>query len=73
LSPQTIEGHIADGVGWGRIEITQVVSEDKIKKIAAIIKEMDTELLAPLKQILGEEISYGEIKAVIAAKRNNKL
>jgi ATP-dependent DNA helicase RecQ len=73
LSPQTVEGHIADGVGQGRIEITQVVSEEKIEKITAVIKESDTELLAPLKQVLGEEVSYGEIKAVIAHVRKTKI
>lgn len=71
LSPQTIEGHIADGVGQGRIEITQVVSQDKIEKITKVSKEYDSEMLAPLKQILGEEVSYGEIKAVIAHLRKD--
>jgi hypothetical protein len=32
-------------VGQGRIEITQVVSEEKIEKITAVIKESDSDLV----------------------------
>ena len=65
LSPQTIEGHLAHYILDGTIEVTEIVLEKKIPPIIEAIKAHGTQTLGPIKQSLGEEVSYGEIKAVI--------
>lgn len=65
LSPQTIEGHLAHFILDGTIQVTEIVPEKKIPSIIEAIKTHGTHTMGPIKQALGEETSYGEIKAVI--------
>ncbi len=65
LAATTIEGHLSYFVQTGQIDVRELVSEEKIPAIqdAAISYGMDR--LAPLKEILGDNYTYCEIKAVI--------
>jgi ATP-dependent DNA helicase RecQ len=65
LSPQTIEGHLAHFILEGSIEVTEIVPKSKLPSIIQAIKIQGDSALGPIKQALGEEVSYGEIKAVI--------
>ncbi len=65
LSLVTIENHLAQCVGRGELNISELVDEKKVKKITEAIKEYGADLLAPLKLALGENFSYAEIKAVV--------
>ncbi len=65
LSPATIESHLAFYIQSGKLKVTELVSEDKIPQIVSAIKKYGHYLLTPLKEVLGEEVSYGEIRAVI--------
>lgn len=74
LSPQTIEGHLAHFILEGSIQVTEIVPERKIPAIAQAIQAHGNEVLVPIKQALGEDFSYGEIKAVINyLKKNGKM
>jgi ATP-dependent DNA helicase RecQ len=64
LSPQTIEGHLAHFILDGTIKVTDIVPEDKIPPIIEAIKEHGMQTMGPIKQALGDDTSYGEIKAV---------
>ncbi|WP_374948441.1 DNA helicase RecQ [Mucilaginibacter sp.] len=66
LSPTTIEGHLSTFVENGTLDVSAFVTEDKIPAIKDAVESYGTERLAPLKEILGENYSYAEIKAVIA-------
>ncbi|SDE79453.1 ATP-dependent DNA helicase RecQ [Mucilaginibacter pineti] len=66
LSPMTIESHLSVFIETGEIDILEIVSEDKIPAIKDAVESYGNERLAPLKEILGDNYSYGEIKAVIS-------
>ncbi|HEK20663.1 MAG TPA: DNA helicase RecQ [Bacteroidetes bacterium] len=66
LSPVTIEGHLTAFIQTGELDVSTFVSADKIPAIQNAIESYGAERLAPLKEVLGEVYSYGEIKAVVA-------
>ena len=72
LATTTIEGHLSYFVQTGEIDVLEFVKEDKIPAIKDAVESYGFEKLAPLKEVLGDNYSYGEIKAVIGwMNRNN--
>lgn len=67
LTVQTIEGHLAQYIQSGELEIEKLVAPEKISRIEAGLKGFDGGSITPIKQALGEDISFGEIRMVIAA------
>jgi ATP-dependent DNA helicase RecQ len=68
MSKGTIETHLLRFIPTGEVKVEQIVSADKIKHIKkALLKFNDTGALSPVKDFLGEDYSYGEIRAVLAA------
>jgi ATP-dependent DNA helicase RecQ len=61
----TIETHLSYYVQNGDLDITEIVPQKKIAVIADAVESYGTERLSPLKEVLGDDYSYGEIKAVI--------
>jgi ATP-dependent DNA helicase RecQ len=66
LSPTTIEGHLSRFVQTGELDVQEFVNEAKIPAIRNAVESYGSEMLSPLKEILGDAYTYGEIKAVIA-------
>jgi len=66
LNVRTIEAHISDCIEQGIIDINEFVIPEKAHAITEAIMELDTALLKPLKEHLGAEISYFEIRNVMA-------
>jgi ATP-dependent DNA helicase RecQ len=66
LSPTTIEGHLSRFIQTGELDVYDFVNESKIPAIKDAVESYGSAMLAPLKEILGDAYSYGEIKAVIA-------
>jgi ATP-dependent DNA helicase RecQ len=63
LSTITIEGHLAAFVGTGELDIYRMVPKDKLDKIIEIIRSTGQNTAAkPIKDLLGDDYSYGEIK-----------
>jgi ATP-dependent DNA helicase RecQ len=69
LTTSTIEGHLSYYIFTGAIDILEMVNEKKKLLIQETVESYGTEKLRPLKEVLGEQHSYGEIKAVIAWMR----
>ncbi|HCL05522.1 MAG TPA: DNA helicase RecQ [Chitinophagaceae bacterium] len=67
LSPNTIESHRSYYVSKSQLDIGALVPADKRELIQAAIQRLGKNGLKQLKENLPEEISYGEIKLVIAA------
>jgi ATP-dependent DNA helicase RecQ len=65
-SPMTIEGHLTAFVETGEIDVSDFVTREKLLVIQDAVEKYGDERLAPLKELLGEDFSYTEIKAVIA-------
>lgn len=64
LAESTIEGHLAQWVKSGEIQIEELLSNEKIEAIRKAL-ETTTENATPVKQRLGEAYSYGEIRMVV--------
>jgi ATP-dependent DNA helicase RecQ len=66
LSTGTIEGHLAHFIFSGELNINEMVSAEKLTIIANAIEENNNSFaIAPIKQKLGDQYSYGEITAVM--------
>jgi len=57
----------------GGIEVNELVDEKKRLKIQDVVESYGAETLGPLKEVLGEDYSYGEIKATVAWMRKEKI
>jgi PIF1-like helicase/Helix-turn-helix domain/HRDC domain/Helicase len=67
LTSNTIEGHLAKFVRRGDISIHELVSREKFILIEPALKNFDGTSVTPVKQKLGDGISYGDIKLVMAS------
>ena len=65
LSSITIESHLSYFVQTGEMDVLELVTEEKIPVIQDAVESYGYQRLAPLKEVLGENYTYGEIKAVI--------
>lgn len=66
LSPITIEGHLCYFIQTGEINVTEFVQEKKIPFIQDAVESYGQQTLSPLKEVLGNDYTYTEIKAVIS-------
>ena len=73
LAATTIEGHLSQYISNGTIEVKEFVSEEKQQVIKDVVESYGAEKLTPLKEVLGEGYSYGEIRAVIAWMRRMEM
>ena len=71
LAASTIESHLAYYVEAGQLNVTDLVPAAKIPVITNVVQRLGSYPLSPLKEVLGESVSYGEIRAVIAHLRRN--
>jgi hypothetical protein len=67
LAAQTIEGHLANFVRRGDIKIEELVSREKLVLIEPAVKEYSSGSIIPIKQKLGDDVSFGEIRLVMAS------
>jgi ATP-dependent DNA helicase RecQ len=68
MSQNTIEMHLLRFITTGEVRLEQIVSAQKIEQIKnALIKFNESGALSPVKDFLGDDYSYGEIRAVLAA------
>jgi ATP-dependent DNA helicase RecQ len=65
LATQTIENHLAFFIPTGEVMVTDLVSEEKILLIREVIGKNGNIALKPIKDALGDNYSYAEIRAVI--------
>ena len=72
LSIQTIEGHLAYFVQQGLISIDDLVAKHKIVIIESEVKNFDGGSITSIKERLGKNISFGEIRLVLAWVEHQK-
>jgi ATP-dependent DNA helicase RecQ len=73
LSHTTIEGHLAFYIQQGKITITQLIDVEKIPAIQKAIEAIGGKALTPIKESLGENYSFAEIRYVMAHIEHMKL
>jgi ATP-dependent DNA helicase RecQ len=66
LTVQTIEGHLAYYVQHGEINIEELLTREKLLLIEPAIKDFTGGSITPVKEKLGNSISFGEIRLTIA-------
>jgi ATP-dependent DNA helicase RecQ len=66
FTQQTIEGHLAFYIFKGEIDIGELVSREKIILIEPELKKFSGGSITPIKDKLGRDVSFGEIKLVMA-------
>jgi len=71
LAAGTIEGHLSFYVYKGEMDVTELVTPDKLQPIKDAVESYGSEKLSPVKEVLGDDFSYGERKAVVAWMRKN--
>lgn len=65
LAQSTIEGHLASFVLTGEVDVLEIVNEKKLKTILDVFEKDRTLSSTAVKQELGQEYSYGEIRAAM--------
>mgnify|MGYP001042640031 CR=1 FL=1 len=66
----TIEGHLASFVANGEIDINKMVSKEKQSLIKEAMNIYGHESFKTLKDNLPENVTYGEIRMVVASEKN---
>ena len=64
LSYTTIENHLAHFVSTGEIPISRFVPQDLSDLISAQLEKDEELKLGPVKELLGEKVSWGDIRFV---------
>jgi ATP-dependent DNA helicase RecQ len=73
ISEGTVYNHLAALIERGVLQVGEVVSKKRRRRILAAWRaEGGADHLSPIKQRLPEEISYGEIRCVLAAPRKGQ-
>ncbi|GAB3012562.1 helix-turn-helix domain-containing protein [Bowmanella dokdonensis] len=68
LATSTIETHLAHYVEQGELSAKQIVAPEKITAILEAADRLGQESFGVLKQALGDDYSYGEIKLALAGR-----
>jgi ATP-dependent DNA helicase RecQ len=66
LSTTTVESHLCSFIQSGDMDVTELVSPQKMRTIQDTVESHGAGKLSPLKELLGDNYSYTEIKAVIS-------
>jgi ATP-dependent DNA helicase RecQ len=66
LTTGTIEAHLAECVKFGELDVSRVLGAEKRVAIRMMIEKIGGTALSPVKNALGENYSYGEIRYVMS-------
>jgi len=70
LTLSTVESHLASFIPTGEVDIKELVPPHKIAPILSAIRTLGGTSLGPIKSKLGEDYSFGEIRAVLTWSRS---
>jgi ATP-dependent DNA helicase RecQ len=73
LSRTTIEAHLTFYIQQGKLTIDQVMDPARITPIQLAVEKIGGKILTPIKDSLGEEYTYSEIRYVIAHIESKKV
>ena len=66
LAISTVDSHLAYFVRSGELDVHKLVPKEKIRSIMEELRELQGSSIIPVKEKLGEDYSYGEIRAVMS-------
>lgn len=67
FSVGTIEGHLAYYVSTQQLDVSKLVKANKIRNISDAVESQKTKSMATIREFLGKDYSFGEIKMVLAS------
>jgi hypothetical protein len=73
LAVSTIESHLAFYIQRGIISVNELVKTEKLVLIEPMLQNIEGNSITSIKQKLGNDISFGEIRMVIASKEWEKM
>jgi hypothetical protein len=73
LVRSTIEGHMAHWVAAGKVAIDDLLPAQKIDTIKDALSRMPGKPFGAVKQALGEDVTYAEIKLVLAHLKHDEV
>jgi hypothetical protein len=71
LAKSTVEGHLAECIGKGELELEEVLTKEKIETILPTVEKLGHTSLVPVKQALGDEYTFSEIRMVAQHVKKN--
>ena len=71
LNLVTVEGHVAELIRRGALDVGRFVPDDRIAVISRYIDAHPDEKLSEIKEYLGNDFSYAEIRFVRSARERN--
>lgn len=73
LATSTIESHLAHWVNLGKLDVFELIDKNKYNRISKCLTGADIESISRVKEMLGEEFSYGEIRLVMANEKRQAV
>ena len=65
LTEGTISGHLAMFVRTGELAVSALLTQEKINIILPVVKEVGGHAVTPIKEILGDDFSFADIRIVL--------
>ncbi|MFZ4521912.1 MAG: HRDC domain-containing protein [Bacteroidales bacterium] len=65
FSKATIEGHLAHYVGTGELGVDKFVPADTLRRVMKHLEDHPKSSMGDLKRMMGNEVSYGELKFIM--------
>ena len=72
LAVSTIEGHLVAYIADGKVDVTRLVAAEKLAEILKVAEDFDHTQLKPIKEILGDDYSYAEIRLALAGRLRDR-
>lgn len=73
LAPSTIESHLAFYIQAGKLDISRLMERREVEVVRDAINAVGPQGIGAVKQYLGEEYSYGQIRMVLAEVARDKV
>ncbi|MBN1181077.1 MAG: HRDC domain-containing protein, partial [Bacteroidales bacterium] len=67
----TIEGHLAQAISKGELEVSKVMSKEKIRLVTERLQGAKISSLTYAKKLVGNMASFGELRMIIAASQGD--
>lgn len=67
LATSTVENHLCYYISTGKLEVSRLVNRQKQELIRAAIAQVGKDSLRKLKDVLPDQVSYGDIRMILAA------
>ena len=68
IGVETIRSHMTNYIREGELDILELMDEDKLAAITKALKEKYHDSIVPLKKHLGKDVSFNEIRWVMALR-----